>query len=174
MCRLKNTATHLNLTVTGYLIKETRYIVDMVKVYALGTHVYLTISEKVTHLTNLPVSHSSENWFEDTVYVSSDQKWTNRNPVQVYLLSLWSWHCLGDTVFRADRLTYFLFLYIYTLFVTWKRKPHIYIMYKKGSKQKCGRKWWLTLISWPILSRGLFLVTSKIGIFWPIKIMMTQ
>ena len=31
----------------------------------------------------------------------------------------------GDTVFRADSLTYFLFLYIYTLFVTGKRKPYV-------------------------------------------------
>ena len=62
MYRLKNTATHLNLTDTGYLIKEKRYLVDMVKAYAEGyPYVYLTISEKVTHLTNLPVSHSSEN-----------------------------------------------------------------------------------------------------------------
>ena len=36
MYRSKNTATHLNLTVTGYLIKETRYLVDMVKAYAEG------------------------------------------------------------------------------------------------------------------------------------------
>ena len=33
MYRLKNTAKLLNLTVTGYLIKETRYLVDMVKAY---------------------------------------------------------------------------------------------------------------------------------------------
>ena len=32
----------------------------------------------------------------------------------------------GDTVFRADSLTYFLLLYIYTLFVTGKRKPYVY------------------------------------------------
>ena len=36
MYRLKNTATHLNLRDTGYLIKETRYLVDMVKAYAEG------------------------------------------------------------------------------------------------------------------------------------------
>ena len=29
-------AAHLNLTVTGYLIKETRYLVDIVKAYAKG------------------------------------------------------------------------------------------------------------------------------------------
>ena len=28
MYRLNNTATHLHLTVTGYLIKETRYLVE--------------------------------------------------------------------------------------------------------------------------------------------------
>ena len=36
MYRLKNMAAHLNLTVTGYVIKETRYLVDMVKAYAEG------------------------------------------------------------------------------------------------------------------------------------------
>ncbi len=36
MYRLDNSATHLNITVTGYLIKETRYLVDMVKAYAEG------------------------------------------------------------------------------------------------------------------------------------------
>ena len=36
MYRLKNMAAHLNLTVTGYVIKETRYLVDMVKAYVEG------------------------------------------------------------------------------------------------------------------------------------------
>ena len=124
---------------------------------------YLTISEKVTHLTNLPVSHSSENWFEDTVYTSSDQKWTNRNPVQVYLLSIWSWHCLVTQFLEQIvwPISYFC-TYIHFLW-----PGNVYHMYKKGSKQICGRKSCLTLISWPILSRCLFLVTCKIGLFWP-------
>ena len=36
MYQLKNMAAHLNLTVTGYIIKETGYLVDMVKAYAEG------------------------------------------------------------------------------------------------------------------------------------------